>query len=191
MADNKFGFGKVIRNVEKLKKTLPVLLANQAQNFFVDSWKKGGWDDGTIQRWQKRGKETKKTQGRALLVKSGKLRRAVSNSIRMKTFDKILLTVPLPYAAVHNEGYNGMVAAHTRARFSKSTTSQFIGLRKNKNGQLKEAHRKTTVFIQTGEVKVKAHMMKMPQRRFMGNSATLSNMQVQLINNEIDKQWQA
>ncbi|MEI8111163.1 MAG: hypothetical protein WCH59_09260 [Chitinophagia bacterium] len=191
MADNKFGFGKVLNNVERLKKTLPVLLANQAQNFFVDSWKKQGWDDNGVKAWAKRQDTGKKSEGRSILVKSGKLRRAVGQSIRLKSFEKIQLVVALPYAAVHNEGYNGMVSAHSRARFSKTTTKEFIGLRKNKNGQLKEAHRRTTVFIRTGDSQVKAHMMKMPKRQFMGDSATLRKIQRQLIDNQITKVWQA
>jgi len=191
MADNKFGFGRVLRNVEALKKTLPVVLANQAQNFFVDSFKKAGWDDGTVTKWPARSIENKKNKGRALLVKSGKLRRAVGNSIRLKTFDKVLLTVPLPYAAVHNDGYNGIVKSYTRARFTKSTTSEFIGLRKNKDGKLKQNVRRTSIYIQTGEVSVKAHNMNMPQRKFIGDSATLRKMQVTEINKAITKVWQA
>jgi phage gpG-like protein len=191
MADNRFKFGKVINNVEKLKKTLPVLLANQAQTFFVESWKKKGWDDNGVKAWQKRKDTGKKSQGRALLVKSGKLRRAVGQSIRLKTFDKIQLVVALPYAAVHNEGYNGMRSAHSRAMFTKSTTREFIGLRKNKKGQLKEAHRKTTVYIRSGEAQVKAHMFKMPKRQFMGDSVTLRKKQRELINKQISKVWQA
>lgn len=191
MADNKFGFGRVLQNVEKLKKTLPTLLANQAQTFFVESWKKQGWDNGGVKAWQKRKDTGKKSQGRAILVKSGKLRRAVGQSIRLKSFDKIQLVVALPYAAVHNEGYNGMVSAHSRARFSKTTTKEFIGLRKNKKGQLKEAHRRTTVFIRTGESQVRAHMMRMPKRQFMGDSLTLRKKQRELIDNQITKVWQA
>lgn len=191
MADNKFHFRRVLQNVEKLKKTLPVLLANQAQNFFVESWKKKGWDDNGVKAWQNRKDTGKKSQGRSILVKSGKLRRAVGQSIRLKTFDKIQLVVALPYAAVHNDGYNGMRAAHSRAMFSKSTTREFIGLRKNKKGQLKEAHRKTTVYIRTGEAQVKAHMMKMPKRQFMGDSTTLRQKQRKLIDDQITKVWQA
>lgn len=187
---NKFGFARVRKNVAQLKKTLPTLLANQAQTFFVDSWKKQGWDDGTVDRWPKRQDTGKKSQGRAILVKSGKLRRAVGQSIRLKSFEKIQLVVALPYAAVHNDGYNGMVRSHTRARFSKSTTSQFIGLRQNKKGQLKEHHRRTTIYIQTGEVNVKAHTMNMPKRQFMGDSATLRRKQKELIEQNIDKVWQ-
>ncbi|MCA6489076.1 MAG: hypothetical protein IM551_03515 [Chitinophagaceae bacterium] len=191
MADNRFKFGKVINNVEKLKKTLPVLLANQAQTFFVESWKKKGWDNNGVKLWEKRDDTGKKSEGRALLVKSGKLRRAVEQSIRVKSFDKIQLVVALPYAAVHNEGYNGMRAAHSRSLFTKSTTRQFIGLKRNKKGQLKEAHKRTTIYTRTGEAQVKAHMFKMPKRQFMGDSATLRQMQRKLIDQQISKVWLA
>ncbi len=187
----KFGFDKVLNNMERLKKTLPVLLANQAQNFFVDSWRKQGWDDGSVQKWQPRKVTNKKNQGRSLLVKSGALRRAASQSIRSQTFSLIRLTVALPYAAVHNDGYNGPVKGYTRAKFTKSTTSQFIGLRRTKSGKLKENIRRTTVFTKTGDVQVKAHTMRMPQRRFMGDSKTLRKQQVTLITGQIDKIWQA
>lgn len=191
MADNKFQFRRVLQNVERLKKTLPPLLANQAKNFFVESWDKKGWDDGGIKPWKKREDTGKKSQGRALLVKSGNLRRAVRQSIRLKTFDKIQLVVALPYASVHNEGYNGMVRAHTRTLFAKSTTKQFIGLKRNKKGQLKEAHKKTTVYVRTGEANVKAYTMKMPKRQFMGDSATLRQKQRKLIDEQITKVWRA
>lgn len=187
---NKFGFDKVLNNMDRLKKNLPVQLANQAKNFFVDSWKKEGWDDGTLKKWPARSVTNKKNKGRALLVKSGALRRAAGQSIRSQTFNLIKLTVALPYAAVHNDGYNGEVKAHTRARFTKSTTSQYIGLRRTKSGQLKERHRRTTVFTRTGDIQVRAHNMSMPQRRFMGDSKTLRKMQVSLIENQIDKIWQ-
>jgi phage gpG-like protein len=191
MADNKFQFRRVVQNVEKLKRTLPNLLANQAQTFFAQSWKKKGWDDNGVKLWEKRDDTGKKSEGRALLVKSGKLRRAVEQSIRVKSFDKIQLVVALPYASVHNEGYNGMRAAHSRAMFTKSTTRQFIGLKRNKKGQLKEAHKRTTIYTRTGEAQVKAHMFKMPKRQFMGDSATLRQMQRKLIDQQISKVWLA
>ena len=188
---NKFGFDRVLNNMNRLKKTLPVQLANQAQNFFVDSWRKQGWDDGTLQRWPARSVKNKKSAGRSLLVKSGALRRAAGQSIRSQSFDLVKLTVALPYAEVHNEGYNGPVKAHMRAQFTKSTTSQFIGLRRTKSGKLKESHRRTAVFTKTGETAVRSHNMNMPRRRFMGDSKTLRKQQVELITKSIDKIWQA
>ena len=185
---NKFGFDKVLQNMDRLKRTLPVQLANQAQNFFVDSWKKQGWDDGTVQKWAPRSVKNRKNNGRALLVKSGALRRAAGQSIRSQTFSLVRLTVALPYAEVHNEGYNGIVKAHTRARFTKSTTTANVGLRKSKGDT---GRRRANVFTKTGDVTVRAHNMRMPRRRFMGDSKTLRKMQQTLITTQIDKVWQA
>lgn len=185
---NKFGLDKVMKNVQRLKQTLPVLLANQAQTFFVASWKKQGWDDKSVQRWPKRQDQGPKSQGRAILVKSGKLRRAVGQSIRSKTFEKIQLVVALPYAAVHNDGYKGPRRAHTRSVFSKGSTSKFIGLQR-KDGNRKKPT--TPVYKQIGTAKVKAHTLDMPRRRFMGDSANLRAQQVKLINQQMAKVWQA
>lgn len=174
--------------MDKVKKTLPVLLANQAQNFFVASWKKQGWDDKTIQRWPKRKDNGPRSKGRAILVKSGKLRRAVGQSIRVKTFEKIQLVVALPYAAVHNEGYVGPRKAHKRSVIASGRTRKFIGLRRDGGNRKKP----TTQFHRTtGEVNVKATTMRMPRRRFMGDSRTLRAEQKKLIDQQLAKLWQA
>lgn len=192
MPDNKFGTQRILNNIEVLKKNLPALLANQAQNFFVDSFKKSAWDDGGLKPWAKRQNEnSKRNRGRKLLVKSGALRRAVGQSIRSTTFDKVQLVVALPYAAVHNDGYNGIRRAHGRAVFTKSRTSEFIGLRRAKDGKMKMKRKYTNVYIRTGENQVKAHNFKMPQRRFMGDSASLRVLQRKLIVKNIDKVWRA
>lgn len=117
MADNKFHTAQILNNLNKVKKTLPVVLANQAQNFFVDSFKNQGWTDVSKQNWKEVNrripgtKEYKypKTKGlsrrtKPILTASGKLRRAVGSSIRSATFERIALIVPLNYASYHNEG---------------------------------------------------------------------------------------
>ena len=104
---SKFNFERVLSNMQKVKSDLPVLLANQAQNFFAGSWKKQGFTDSSLSMWKQRKKETKKTIGKAILVSTGKLRRAVQNSIREKNFNNIRLVVDggsIPYAKRHNEG---------------------------------------------------------------------------------------
>ena len=188
---NKFRLDIVLKNVDRLKQTVPTLLANETQNFFVASWKKQGWDNKGVEKWPKRQDTGPKSSGRAILVKSGKLRRAVGQSIRIKTFDKIQLVVALPYAAVHNEGYNGPRKGHTRAVFSKSRTSEFIGLRRNKAGQLKMKRKYTTIYIRTGENKFGAHTLNMPRRQFMGDSLALRTIQKKIIEKQIAKVWPA
>ena len=183
---NKFRLDIIVKNVERMKNTLPVLLANQAQNFFVESWKKQGWDDKGVDKWPSRQDTGPRSRGRSILVKSGKLRRAVGQSIRFKTFDKIQLVVALPYAEVHNDGYNGPRRAHKRAIFKRSSTPEFIGLARKKPRKKPM----TSVYPKVGDASVKAHTMKMPRRRFMGDSASLRREQLKLIDKEILKVWQ-
>jgi phage gpG-like protein len=118
MSDNKFHTGRVLENMEKLKNELPVIMANQAKNFFTGSWKNDGWEgaqwetpkrkiEGTDEyKYPKKGASTRHT--RATLVKSGALRRAVGMSIRNVSFERTTLIVDLPYAAIHNEGGQGL-----------------------------------------------------------------------------------
>lgn len=114
MAKTKFNFDRVLANVDKMKQELPRVLANDAVRYFNDSFRKAGWDG---QRWEtpKRKipgtyeykypkKNAKIRQSRAILVQSGRLRRAVATSVKLVSFNVIRFVVDLPYAAVHNEG---------------------------------------------------------------------------------------
>lgn len=123
MADNKFFFGKTLENINKLKAELPVILANQAQRFFVDSFRQEAWRDGDTQPWaipKRRIEGTpeykypmKKGLGRrtqSTLVQTGRLKRAVNASIRNASFERIQLIVDVPYAGYLNDGTSKMPA---------------------------------------------------------------------------------
>lgn len=113
---SRFKFHQVLGNLEQLKRELPIQLANDTRNFFAASWRKGGWEDNGVQRWEEpkrkkySGKNAKRKRAatRATLVKSGRLRRAVQDSIRSTTMEEVKLVVDVPYAARHNEGLDGM-----------------------------------------------------------------------------------
>ena len=117
-----------------MKDELPKLLANQAQNFFVASFTKQGWDGQSwkeVKRRQPGTSEYKypKTKGlkrrtnpiligsgysggHGTTTRGGTLRRKVSNSIKSQTFQSVRLVVDLPYAAAQNDG----VPAHNLPR---------------------------------------------------------------------------
>lgn len=108
---SKFGFDKVIAKLQQEKIDLPRILAIATQKFFTDSWSKQGWDDGGVKSWKPRAKETKKTEGKAILVGTGKLRRAVATSLRSATFEQIKFVIDdekLNYATYINEGTDKM-----------------------------------------------------------------------------------
>ena len=110
--------------MERVKRDLPIKLANDTKNFFLSSWSKQGFDG---KGWQtpKRminGKGAAKT--RAILVGSGRLRRDVANSLKQANFDKIIFRVENPYAQIHNEGGQGKAFGKYTFKMPKR---QFIG----------------------------------------------------------------
>jgi phage gpG-like protein len=114
MSDNKFHLGQVLTNIQRMKQDLPRLLANQAQRHFADSWKEQGFEGTPWKEVQRRipgtsaykypMKKGLARRTRAILVKSGELRRKVSMSVRTVSWEITRLVVDLPYAAAHNEG---------------------------------------------------------------------------------------
>jgi hypothetical protein len=109
---SKFGFDKTIRKMQEVKRVLPNDLANDAVRFFLASWDKQGFDDGGVKSWKPRKKETPKTQGKPILVGTGNLRRAVANSKKEATWERIRLQVDMPkgeqYPVYINEGTDKM-----------------------------------------------------------------------------------
>ena len=99
MADNKFKFGAKLREVARIKQTIGTKLSNEAVNHFKGNFRAQGFVDSTIEKWQPR---KKADPGRAILVKSGRLR----NSIRVtkKTVKEIRIGSDVVYAPVHNYG---------------------------------------------------------------------------------------
>ena len=95
-----FNFDARLKDFKNLKSTMPKLIGNEAKNHFLEGFKRGGGqtDAGN---WKRRGGYGVDT-GRALLVKSGNLRRSIHVSIA--TFRKIEIESGLDYSQIHNEG---------------------------------------------------------------------------------------
>lgn len=116
---SKFGFDVMLKDFERLKVTLPPKVGNKAQLFFVRSFTRQGFPEGDSKKWQEVKRRIKGTdeykypkrkdlgrRTRAILVGkgSGRLRRAVGNSLKTARFDNISFSVETPYAVYHNEG---------------------------------------------------------------------------------------
>ncbi|MDV3605014.1 hypothetical protein CMU86_17855, partial [Elizabethkingia anophelis] len=90
------------------------MIGNEVVNFTLENFEKQSWQGDSFEPWEKRKNPTawgkKDDTGRALLVKSGKLKR----SIRIASIqaDKVTIAVggaDVPYARVHNEGFKGTI----------------------------------------------------------------------------------
>lgn len=102
MMKNKLSFDSVIAKFKLAKIQLPQMLSNDGQKFYLDNFNKQGFQDSTFTPWRPR---KNRSNTRVLLVKTGALRRAVSQSKYQATFDKITWRVGgLKYAVFHNTG---------------------------------------------------------------------------------------
>lgn len=95
---NRFDMGKVEKQVRTQLEASLVLMGRTAKTFFYDNFRKQGFDDKNVTKWKPRKDQSRNSIGRAVLVKSGDLRR----SIRFDTVNKANLSVriasDLPYA---------------------------------------------------------------------------------------------
>ena len=120
MMANKFNFGAMANKLKSIDLSLDI--ANTAKNDFLANFKKESFDG---RAWQKR--KSDKQAGRNLLVKTGRLRRDVSNSVAEGHKNSNLsytLVVNNPYAAFNNEGTN------------KMPQRQFVGMTSELNKKL-------------------------------------------------------
>lgn len=122
---------KQIAALNKVKSTLPTIIANTAENFFKASFRKQGWDDQTTRRWQGRIGQIhggiamvsmKSAGSRGILIKSGSLRRSIHTTVA--TWKRVVIVSDLPYSAIHNNG--GMGLAWGKHRF-KMPQRKFMG----------------------------------------------------------------
>jgi len=91
------------------KRKIPLRLANIIQRHFLDGFRRGGGStDASIGGWKPRktsrsARERKRSTGRALLVRSGKMRADVKK--KKISFNNITVgTSSIPYAGYINEG---------------------------------------------------------------------------------------
>ena len=158
----KFNFEQVREQLQQTKRELIVLLSNQAQNYFLSSFRKQGWDGKPWEEVQRRETGTKAYKypkgkglqrrtspilvGAGWKVRGGTLRRAVSNMARTAHVyqSSFKMIVDLPYAAAQNDG------TRTAGR---------------------------------------GHNTVIPERRFVGQTTELTEMQEKKISQIVDKIW--
>lgn len=161
---SKFRLDKIGSNFQNVKRSLPPIIGNMAQNFFRSSFEKQGFTDVGLRPWPERKKHD---AGRAILVKSGKLRNAVNRSLRTTEWTNISFEVNLPYAAAHNYGYRGTQYIKPHGRKSNRISRKGLMLK----------------------AQVSAHTRKMvlPERKFIGNSRVLVVMMDQKVRQNLSR----
>lgn len=161
-------FSQVLRN-------LPRKIAVIAVNFSKERFKQQAWLDGGLQKWKPR-KNTKDSK-RAVLVKSGRLRRSLrATSVTDK---HITIGTDVPYAQVHNEGGNGTITQNIRG-YSRREHSRKSHTRSGRKVQACTV-RQHTVRPFSREIR-----LNIPKRQFIGHSKALDKRVGRAITRELN-----
>lgn len=130
---NKFNIKADQMKMRKALEAAIVDVGNTARVFFIDNFRKQGFDDKTVQKWKPR-KVQDKRAGRAILVKTGDLRRSIIRNPANRAALTVKISTDLAYAKIHNDG--GMGKAYGKHSF-KMPKRQFIGDSYNLNEKVK------------------------------------------------------
>jgi phage gpG-like protein len=121
---NKFNFGGMDKKAKQAMKEAITIIANDAKNHYIKSFKDGGFTDDKFEAWKPRKKETKDTIGRAILTsQKADLKKSIIDRINLSQL-KVVFSSDLIYAPIHNYGLMGK--AWGKHPF-KMPQRQFIG----------------------------------------------------------------
>lgn len=126
-----------------LKRTLPVLCGDTAVNFFRNTFREGGFDDSGLKKWKEVNRRIegtraykyakKSARNRAILVKSGNLKRG--NVRKSTSWNRTVIANEIPYAKYHNEGIGYMPKRQFMGN-SKTLTNKTVSIIKNEIDKL-------------------------------------------------------
>lgn len=102
---------KILQTLKKYEAQLPAIVSEMGgigYNHFVRSFANQGFTDSTLEKWKPRKRDSRLERGkpnRAILVKSGRLRRSLRRQ-KLGKYGVVILT-DVPYAKIHNDGLMG------------------------------------------------------------------------------------
>lgn len=153
----------------------PTKAGNIALRFVNGNFRAQGFQGSTFKKWKANKRKS------TILIKTGKLRAA--NYFTTQPGQATIIN-KMPYAKVHNEGFNGTVSvkAHSRNRYGKTKvgTGKFT-----KSGK----ERLKTMTMKIGQSTVKSHSRKvnLPQRQFAPTATSKSPVLNNAIIREVAK----
>ena len=163
----------------------PVLAGNIAVNHFSENFRKGGFVNNGLNKWKpaKRQGTEPGAAGQYGPLLSGRNHLYRSLIYRPGTA-KVTITTPVTYAAIHNEG--GTVTPTVSPKMRKFAWHKYYeaGGGKGKGAQEPEAAARWKRLALTKKTKLS---IKIPQRKFIGNSAELDKKLADMIKKEITK----
>jgi phage gpG-like protein len=161
MSSNR-SFVELLDAVARAIDRLPARIATEAVNFSKARFVKQNWHDESPLPWPPRKRARRGSRARqrgAVLVDSGRLKRSIR--VISASPERIVIGTDVQYAQIHNDGLDAVkpVKAHSR---------------RSRKGNIHT-------------VRAHSRKVKMPQRRFIGESAELARKIENLITGEITR----
>jgi len=170
----KIALKRVALKLKKAQEKAPMMLANEGQKFFVSNFQKEAWQGNVQKKWKPR-KGNPNNKKPILIGRTRKLINSVRRSVKEANTKRIVWGTSVPYAEIHNNGYNGMVSrkAHKRQLIKTvSVSGSYNGLGSKRRKQ------KVQILGTRHNVSGGMYKMRMPQRKFMGASPVLQKLLV-------------
>lgn len=170
---------KILKQIESFKPQLNKIVEAAgvlAVNHFTKSFRDGGFTDESLEIWKPR-KRTERGKSRAILVKSGRLRRSLRSRRLGNLAVKIMTDVP--YAKIHNDG--GVIEKEANRRILSFTSGGRFAKTKTR------AQRKDISYQQQSFIR--EHYIRMPKRQFIGYSGKLNRQIIAFLDKNIKKQF--
>ncbi len=154
-------------------KDLPRKVGITANTFFKENFRKQGFDDGGVRKWEPR-KRTRR-RGRGVLMDTGRLRRSIR--VLQRSPGRVVIgTKDIPYAVIHNEG--GIVRPRVTPKMRKWAWAMYYA---NK-GTAEAAFYKNLALTKKTRLTI-----RIPKRQFIGNSRTLDRKVKEVIMQDLPR----
>lgn len=176
-------FKELKKKFEALQRKLPMKVSAVAQKEFKENFTRQGYEDKSgVTKWKKRKQpEGKGREGRALLIKTGRLRRSPRKQPDAKT---ARVVSDVPYAKAQNEGSNENVSVkkHSRRKFKHEHEGTGVFSVKTRRERMRSVKRANG----SGEVKSHRRKMNLVARPFMITTDALIRKINKAVGNDID-----
>lgn len=167
------------KELRKFTKVMGVMALNHFRGSFI----KQGFTDRHLTKWKKR---KRGDSSRAILVKTGKLKRSIR--IVRKTLTSVTIGSDVPYAIFHNQGASGTSSIASHASRGKGITTSIRGSGGFVGGRFTRGRARRVTFL-GAEHQVSAHTRKanLPKREFIGDSKQLERKIITELDTKIRK----
>ncbi|MCX7099942.1 MAG: phage virion morphogenesis protein [Methylobacter sp.] len=161
LSANRVNLDNLKRQAQVAINRLPPLLGAEAVRHTKENFRQGAFVDATAQPWEKRKNDP--DPGRGVLIGKGTGHLFRDMRILNRTNNMVTVGTTLPYAKIHNDG--GVIA-------HPGGTAFFI-----KKGKIAYVSNRVAANLATAGHKLprtKAHAIRIPQRKFLGQSVSLN-----------------